>query len=89
MGRRVRLLRAVAGADLTLSELARAGAVPEPGLVYKALAYINNATVTLKRTVDVMYKLANIARDNALMKMAVSTWGLVDATMGKRAVVTL
>jgi uncharacterized protein (DUF433 family) len=37
--RRVRLLREVAAAELTLSEVVRAGATLDAGLVYKALSY--------------------------------------------------
>ena len=37
--RRARSLRALAGADLSLSEAVRAGATLDPGLVYRTLAY--------------------------------------------------
>lgn len=45
-----------------------------------AVARLHNGTVRLKRTVDVMYKIGSLIKDNAISKLVVAAWGAVDAS---------
>ncbi len=47
--------------------------------VMKVITRLHNATVRLKRTVDVMYKIGSLLKDNALSKLVVTAWQAVDA----------
>jgi hypothetical protein len=46
------------------------------------LAYLNNFVVGLKRTVDVLFKMASVIKDNALMKVVQNAAAAVDGTNG-------
>ncbi|MFO0553836.1 MAG: hypothetical protein U0271_35960 [Polyangiaceae bacterium] len=48
--------------------------------VMRALARVHNGSVRLKRTVDVMYKIGSLLKDNAISKLVITGWGAVDAS---------
>lgn len=43
------------------------------------IVVLHNGTVRLKRTVDVMYKIGSLLKDNAFFKLATTAWQAVDA----------